>query len=109
MSPLVLTEKEIQVASETTESVVLVTETETQVVSLGVEGPQGPPSDGFVYVHDQALPEAIWTIEHNLSGFPNVTTVDSADSQVIGDVSYPDADTVVVTFAAGFSGRAFLS
>lgn len=76
---------------------------------IGDPGPTGPPGPTFAYVHDQAVPAAVWTINHNLNGFPNVTVIDSAGTQVEGDVAYVSANQIVATFAAAFSGKAYLS
>jgi hypothetical protein len=61
------------------------------------------------YTHTQASASSIWTITHNLSCFPAVTVVDSADSVVIGDVEYISANVVRVTFVAAFAGKAYLN
>ena len=61
----------------------------------------------FRYV--QTSPADTWVISHGLSFFPNVTVADSTGREVVGDVSYPDPDTVVLTFSAAFSGEAYCS
>jgi hypothetical protein len=62
---------------------------------------------GFIYT--QNTPSATWTISHNLTFHPNVTVVDSSGSIVEGEISYPNPATVLLTFAAAFSGNAYLS
>jgi len=44
-----------------------------------------------------------------LSFYPNVTVVDSSGREVFGELSYPNATTVQVTFSAAFGGEAYLS
>lgn len=61
------------------------------------------------YVHVQDTAVTTWTINHNLGYYPSVTVVDSAGSEVVGDVTYPDANTVTATFGGAFGGRAYLS
>jgi len=61
------------------------------------------------YTHTQTSASATWTITHNLNCFPSVTIVDSAGTVVIGDVSYTNANTLVVTFVAAFGGKAYLN
>ena len=61
------------------------------------------------YTHTQSSASATWTITHNLNCFPSVSVVDSAGSVVIGDVNYTNANTLVVTFAAAFGGKAYLN
>jgi hypothetical protein len=63
----------------------------------------------YAYVHNQASPATVWTINHPLSFIPNIAIVDSAGDQVEGEVRYVDADTVQLTFTAAFSGIAYLS
>jgi hypothetical protein len=61
------------------------------------------------YVYSQLSPASVWTIVHNLGKHPSVTVVDSGGSWVIGDVSYPALEMVVVSFGYGFSGTAYLN
>lgn len=61
------------------------------------------------YVHIQEVASATWSITHGLGFVPNITVVDTAGTVVEGSYSYPDANTVVLTFVGGFSGRAYLS
>lgn len=63
----------------------------------------------LAYTHIQYTPAATWVIPHNLGGHPAVTVVDSAGTTVFGDVQYASSDTIVITFAAPFAGRAYLS
>lgn len=86
------------------------------VAEQGPEGPQGNPGppgprgeDGGHYLHPQAEPSAQWIIPHNLGFKPNVTVLDSAGTEVEGSVSYPDDNTVIITFSSAFSGQATLS
>lgn len=75
--------------------------------ATGPQGPIGPP--GGSYRHIQSVPSAIWTIDHELGFYPNSTVIDSAGSSVEGEKSYPDANTLIITFIAAFSGEAYLS
>lgn len=77
----------------------------------GDTGPEGPPgtASGF-YRHSQAVPSTLWTIVHNMGYQPAVTTVDSANEVVYGDVIYiDDGVTVQVEFGVPFGGHAYLS
>lgn len=77
----------------------------------GIQGPQGPQGNGndSNYVHNQLSPSAVWTITHNLNKYVSVVVVDSADSVVVGDITYVDTNTIIITFSAPFSGRAFIN
>lgn len=61
------------------------------------------------YVHNQGAPSSTWNIGHNLSRFPSVTMVDSANTVVIGDVNYTDVNNLVITLSSAFAGKAFLN
>ena len=61
------------------------------------------------YQFNQQSPLDTWTINHNLSGRPSVTVVDSAGSLIIGDIQYISNSQIVVSFTAPFSGSAYLT
>jgi hypothetical protein len=103
------------VTTEDSSSVVEVIEQPT-VVEVAFSGPQGPKGDpgevryeDLSYVHDQSISSNTWTIEHGLQFVPNITVVDSAGTVVEGSYSYPNANTVVLSFSHEFSGKAYLS
>ncbi len=74
---------------------------------VGPEGPQGDPGGNFRHV--QSVANTTWTAVHNLGFWPNVVTIDSSHRVIEGDVNYPDANTVTVTFNAAVGGEMFLS
>ena len=88
-------------------------------VEISTTGPQGPTGSAgpsgeamysdLSYVHTQNSASATWTVNHNLHFIPNVTVVDSAGTVVEGSYSYPNSTTVVLSFSAAFSGKAYLS
>lgn len=61
------------------------------------------------YEFEQSTPATLWTISHPLGGYPSVSVVDSAKTQVIGEVTYIDDETVRIEFEQPFSGFAFLT
>jgi hypothetical protein len=64
----------------------------------------------LAYRHVQATAATTWTITHNLSFWPNVTVVDSTRREMWpGEVDYPSATTVQLTFSAAVGGEAYLS
>jgi hypothetical protein len=88
----------------------------TQVVELVTTGPQGPPgppgnsSATLAYKHDQQVPLAVWTIDHNLGFVPGgVTVIDTLGDIVWGEVTHPSVNQTILTFSAAFSGVAYLS
>jgi hypothetical protein len=64
---------------------------------------------GSTFTFSQAAPASTWTIVHNLGRYPAVSVVDSANTQVEGDVTYVSANEITVAFASGFSGEAYLN
>lgn len=71
-------------------------------------GSSGGATVQVAYVHNQGTPASVWTITHGLTFKPNVTVIDSAGDQVEGSLSYT-LTQVILTFAAAFSGVAYLS
>lgn len=74
-----------------------------------VEFSGGGAGSDAKYVHDQAIPSATWNITHSLGKYPSVTVVDSAGSVVEGEISYTDANSLVLTFVGGFAGKAYMN
>ena len=66
-------------------------------------------SHGGTTTHTQGSASATWTVTHNLNKFPSVTIVDSEEEQVFGVVDYQSANTIVLTFSAAISGKAYLN
>ncbi len=61
------------------------------------------------YVHSQSSASSTWTISHSLGRKPSVTIVDSGGNVQIGEVLYNSDDQITVSFAAAFSGYAYLN
>lgn len=61
------------------------------------------------YTHNQSPASAVWTVSHGLGKFPSVTVIDSAGTEVVGDVVHIDANTTEITFSAAFSGKAYFN
>jgi hypothetical protein len=76
---------------------------------VAAKGDPGVDAAPFKYIHNQVNPAAVWTVVHGLGGFPNVTAVDSAQSEVIGDLDYVDSNTLTITFSSASSGKAYIS
>lgn len=81
----------------------------TAIVEITAPGPQGVSAAGQIfYVHTQAQPAAVWTINHNLGGQPTAVVLDSAGTQCEGTFSYPSANQMVITFSSAFTGTAYI-
>lgn len=78
-------------------------------------GPQGPPGSGgsgsfTTYIHTQSLPSTVWTVTHNLGYIPSaVSVIDSSNRLVLSDVEHININSLIITFAAGFSGVAYVN
>lgn len=85
--------------------------TVVEVSDIGLPGPKGDVGEsGGSYVHTQAVPSASWTVTHNLGYYPGgVSVIDSAGTKVYGDVTFVTENSLVVTFNAAFSGKAYIS
>lgn len=82
---------------------------EVVIMAPGPQGPPGPPGgDSFYYLHTQTVPSTTWTINHALGAEPNVTAI-IGDERVVCHASYPDLNTVIITFNTPTSGRAVCS
>ena len=78
--------------------------------AAGLTGATGAAGSGDLnYIHNQSVPDSIWTISHNLGKYPNVVVVDSAGTVVIGDIYYGTLQALTLTFTSGFSGKAYLN
>jgi hypothetical protein len=88
-------------------------------VEISQGGPQGAPGESGVleqdipalvaYTHTQGVAASTWVIQHNLNFPPSITAISSGGGVVEGDIAYPDANSVVLTFSSSFSGVAYLS
>jgi hypothetical protein len=68
------------------------------------------PSDGDLnFTFNQPTPAATWSIAHNLGKNPSVSVVDSAGTLVHGEVDYINDNSLIITFSAAFSGKAYLN
>ncbi len=64
----------------------------------------------FTYRHTQSIAAATWTIPHELGRRPGgITVQDFSGNTLRGAVSYPDDNSVVLTFSTAVAGLAVLS
>lgn len=57
----------------------------------------------------QGVPSTTWDITHNLSKFPSITVVDTANTTVVGSYEYITKDRVILSFSSPFAGKAYLN
>ena len=61
------------------------------------------------FVFTQTVASNTWTINHTLDKFPSVSVVDSAGTEVFGQVQYVNLSRITITFSSAFAGEAFLN
>lgn len=61
------------------------------------------------FIFTQSSPSSTWDITHSLNGRPSVSVVDSADTQVVGEVQYLSNTQIRLSFTNPFSGKAYLT
>ena len=98
--------KEVRINASTNNKVVT-SQNQVVVTSVGLQGPAGSSSTNEVFTQAQASNQ--WVIDHSLEKKPSVTIVDSADTVVVGEVSYQSNSRLTVKFEATFSGKAYLN
>lgn len=93
------------------EGIVVVVPAGTNPVSASVAvtagGVSATASD--TYHHNQTSASALWTINHNLGIYPNVTVIGSDGSVVEGDIQFTSRNQVRLTFSQPITGNAYLS
>lgn len=94
------------IVNEDTPNTVIVNQDAPNQVVVRIGGAAGNTRR---HIHTQASPSTTWTINHTLGGKPSVTVVDSADTMVVGEVTYNSNTQVTVAFTAAFSGYAYLT
>lgn len=83
-------------------------------ISTGYEGTEEEWLDSLKatdshYTHNQETSADTWTVEHNLGKIPAVTVIDSAGTEVVGDVIHNNINTTTIVFTAAFSGKAYFN
>ncbi|MFA6719736.1 MAG: hypothetical protein WCS15_11690 [Prevotella sp.] len=59
-------------------------------------------------VYEQLSPSVVWTITHNLGRDVQVETIDTSGTTMVGEISRPSINQVVVTFNGATAGKAIL-
>ena len=50
-----------------------------------------------------------WIITHNLNKYPSATVIDSAGTEVVGNITYNSLNQITITFSGAFKGSATLN
>jgi len=85
-----------------------ITDDSTTIGGSIIDGPTAP-IDLTSFVFSQPTPAASWVINHNLSGFPSVTTTSLAGNVILGQVQYLNGSTVLIVFSTPVAGAAYLN
>lgn len=78
-----------------------------QVFPLLVDDTETDPAWPGVYIHTQAAPAAVWTIDHHIGVQPAVTVLIGGQVSE-GDVEHPTNEQTTITFGAPATGVAHL-
>jgi len=97
---------QVNIREDTPNNVIVNQDSQNQVV---VRFAGAGSSNTRRHIHAQGSASTTWTITHNLGGKPSVTIVDSADTVVVGEVTYNSNSEVEVNFTSAFSGFAYLT
>lgn len=76
-----------------------------ELLEVARQGPEGRPGDGGVFFL-QSSPSALWVINHNLGYKPIIALMDSAGSEIIGNVIHISLNTANVYFNQAIAGAA---
>ena len=61
------------------------------------------------FYFNQTTATDTWVITHNLNKYPSVTVIDSAGTEVVGDIAYDSLNQITITFSGAFKGSATLN
>jgi hypothetical protein len=75
------------------------------------QGPPGPPGSGEAadlagYVHTQASPATVWTINHNLGRKPIVTLLSTGGVEFDGQLTHVSINQAVINLSSAVAGTA---
>ncbi len=82
---------------------ILVTDDE-EIFQVGGVWPPG--TSGASYLHNQAAPDTVWTVNHNLGFRPNVEIRNAGGQVILADVAHITDNQLKITFAAPTAGTA---
>jgi hypothetical protein len=80
-----------------------------QYYFLQGDGTWSPVVQDKTHTHYQGVSAASWTINHNLNKYPAVNVIDSANSNIMGSITYDSLNQITISFAGDTSGTATLN
>jgi len=78
-----------------------------QLFPFLVDATETDPAWPGVFIHDQAVAASVWTVNHHFGIQPTVTNLVLSEP-VSAEVTHPDDETTVITFAVPTAGTAHL-
>jgi len=60
------------------------------------------------YIHVQAAPSALWTVDHLLDRYPPVTVVNGSGAVMFAAVTYVNSNQVTVGFSEVLTGKVYV-
>jgi hypothetical protein len=66
-------------------------------------------NSGVAYTHQQFVPAALWTINHNLGIWPAVSIFDTGGHEIEADVAHQNSNQLLIRFAIPVAGLARLT
>lgn len=78
-------------------------------VSIGIQGPPGPPGIGAGTQYNQMSLSDTWTINHNLGYLPSVTAFSVGGVEITGSVVHPTINQTIIQFNTPVAGSARLA
>ncbi len=61
------------------------------------------------FVFTQGVASATWNVQHNLNKFPSVTSVNTNNIEMYGEVTFDDINNLTIKFSGAFSGKAYIN
>ncbi len=72
-----------------------------------VQGEKGDPGAAInTFTHQQSVPASVWTIDHNLGFWPDVTVFDTNGAIVDCHITNPSLNRTTLTFSEAIVGTA---
>lgn len=71
--------------------------------------PAAAGQTGITFNFEQDTPQPVWTVKHNLNGYPVVVVRNAAGDQIIPEIDAIDMNTTRITFGRPTAGSASLS
>ena len=97
------------IAVEETIAVIEIGDAQDLVIEVSDPGPMGPPGESLTYVHEQSVPSATWTMDHNLGAHPAaIRFIDSAGTEHWVPTQDTSLNQTIATWSGATTGFAYI-